>query len=45
MREDAARRKHDLREVFNAMRRVVRNGFPWRYLPKRPAALRGDLPF
>ena len=33
MREDAPQRRHDLREVFNAMRWVVRTGSPWRYLP------------
>lgn len=33
MREDAPQRKHDLREVFNAMRWVVRTGSPWRYMP------------
>jgi transposase len=37
MREDAPQREHDLREVFDAMRWVVRTGSPWRYLP-------GDLP-
>ena len=33
LREDAPQRQHDLREVFNAMRWVVRTGSPWRYLP------------
>lgn len=33
MREDAPQREHDLREVFNAMRWIVRAGSPWRYLP------------
>lgn len=33
MTEEAPQRKHDLREVFNAMRWVVRTGSPWRYLP------------
>jgi transposase len=33
MREDSPQRKHDLREVFNAMRWVIRTGSPWRYLP------------
>jgi transposase len=33
MTEDAPQREHDLREVFNAMRWVVRTGSPWRYLP------------
>jgi transposase len=30
---EAAQRKHDLREVFNALRWIVRSGAPWRYLP------------
>ena len=30
---DAPQRKHDLREVFNALRYVVRTGCAWRYLP------------
>lgn len=34
---DAPQRRHDLREVFNALRWMVRAGAPWRYLP-------GDLP-
>lgn len=33
MREDAPQRRHDLREVFNAVRWMVRTGAPWRYLP------------
>ena len=33
MREDAPQRTHDLREIFNAMRWVVRTGSPWRYMP------------
>jgi transposase len=37
IREDAAQREHSLREVFNALRYVVRSGIPWRYLP-------GDFP-
>jgi transposase len=31
--EDAPQREHDLREVFNALRWVVRTGSPWRYMP------------
>jgi transposase len=30
---DAEQRKHDLREVFNALRYLVRTGGAWRYLP------------
>ncbi len=37
MRSDAPQRVHDPREVFNALRWIVRTGSPWRYLP-------GDLP-
>ena len=33
MSEDAPQRQHGLREVFNAMRWVVRTGTPWRYMP------------
>ena len=34
---DAPQRRHDVREVYNALRWIVRTGSPWRYLP-------GDLP-
>jgi len=33
MKEDAPQRDHDLREVFNAMRYVVRGGQAWRMMP------------
>ena len=33
MKEDAPQRQHDLREVFNGLRWVVRTGSPWRYMP------------
>jgi transposase len=33
MKEDAPQREHDLREVFNGMRWIVRTGSPWRYMP------------
>ena len=33
MDEDAPQREHDLREVFDAMRWIVRTGSPWRYMP------------
>jgi transposase len=33
VREDAPQRRHDLREVFNALRWIVRAGSPWRLLP------------
>jgi transposase len=33
MTEDAPQRRHDLREVFNALRWIVRAGAPWRLLP------------
>ena len=32
-REDAPQRTHELREVFNGLRWVVRTGSPWRYMP------------
>jgi len=32
-REDAPQRKHELREVFNAVRWMVRAGAPWRLIP------------
>ncbi len=31
--EDAGQRRHNLREVFNALRYLVRGGIPWRMLP------------
>ena len=33
MRIDAPQRGHDLREVFNAVRWIVRTGSAWRYMP------------
>jgi len=33
MTENAPQREHRLREVFNAMRWIVRTGSPWRYMP------------
>jgi len=33
MREDAPQREHPLRDLFNAMRYVVRTGCQWRYVP------------
>ena len=33
MRPDAPQRLHDPREVYNALRWIVRTGAPWRYLP------------
>lgn len=33
MREDAPQREHELREVLNALRWIVRAGAPWRMLP------------
>ena len=33
MREDAPQRRHPMREVFNALRYVVRSGVPWRMMP------------
>jgi transposase len=31
--EDAGQRRHDLREVFNGLRYLVKSGAPWRWLP------------
>src|SRR5438105_101838 len=33
MTEEAPQREYPLREVFNALRWLVRTGSPWRYLP------------
>lgn len=33
VREDAPQRAHELREVFNALRWIVRAGASWRMLP------------
>lgn len=33
MRQDAPQRQHPLREVFNALRWLAKNGAIWRYLP------------
>ena len=33
MRDDAPQREHDLREIFNGLRWIVRTGSPWRYMP------------
>jgi transposase len=33
MREDAPQREHELREVFNGLRYVVRTGMQWRMMP------------
>jgi len=31
--EDAGQRRHDLREVFDGLRYIVRTGAPWRWMP------------
>ena len=31
--EDAGQRDHSLREAFNGLRYVLRNGCPWRLMP------------
>ncbi len=33
MTADAPQRRHDLREVFNGLRYVVKTGAPWRWMP------------
>jgi transposase len=34
MREDAPQREYSLRDLFNAVRHVVRTGCQWRYLAR-----------
>ena len=34
MVEDAPQRKYPMRDLFNAIRYVVRGGIPWRMMPK-----------
>ena len=33
IREDAPQRKHNLREIYNALRWIVRSSAPWRMIP------------
>lgn len=33
LREDSGQRDHDLREVFNGLRYIVKTGAPWRFMP------------
>lgn len=33
LREDSGQRDHELREVFNGLRYIVKTGAPWRFLP------------
>lgn len=33
LREDSAQRDHELREVFNGLRFIVKTGAPWRFMP------------
>jgi transposase len=33
LREDSKQRDHDLREVFNGLRYIVKTGAPWRFMP------------
>src|SRR5262249_62426697 len=33
MRQDAPQREYSLRDLFNAIRYVVKTGCPWRFLP------------
>src|SRR5215203_5270777 len=47
LREDAPQRTHDLREVLNGLRWIVRTGSAWRYLAlhaPRPTSVGGSLP-
>nr|WP_242011575.1 transposase [Acetobacter fallax] len=34
MKEDAEQRHHDLRELFNSLRYVIRGSIAWRAMPK-----------
>ena len=36
IREDSPQREHLLREIYNALRCVVRAGAPWRRIPNDP---------
>ncbi len=33
IRADSPQREHDLREIYNGVRYVIRTGCPWRYIP------------
>src|SRR5215212_6796917 len=44
VREDAPQRNHDLREVFNGLRWIVRTGSAWRYYATRLTAVGSRLP-
>src|ERR1700710_557679 len=33
LRESSGQRDHELREVFNGLRYIVRTGAPWRFMP------------
>src|SRR4051794_41707910 len=33
LRESSGQRDHDLREVFNGLRFIVKTGAPWRFMP------------
>ena len=44
LREDAGQREHSLREVFNGLRDVVKNGIPWRAMPHDLPPLAGLWP-
>ena len=37
-REDAGQREHDLREVFNGLRYIVKTGAPWRWMPSKSSS-------
>src|SRR5215212_5926622 len=41
VREDAPQRNHELREVFNGLRWIVRTGSAWRYMPRHTIFRRG----
>jgi hypothetical protein len=44
LREDAGQREHPLREAFNGLRYLVKNGIPWRAMPNDLPPLAGLEP-
>ena len=44
VQEDAPQRQHSLRELFNALRYVVRYGIAWRAMPNDLPPSRSDPP-
>jgi transposase len=42
--QTAAQRHHDLRDIFNAVRYIVRTGAPWRWRPTNFPPWKGGVP-